>query len=401
MSDSASKKDVEDVLTSIRRLVSNDLPRNRRPDLPSGPGALVLTDADRIERPVSKGHAAKSLEDRIAELEAAVSTRADEYEPDGSEDQAQHRPDRIVYTRPPSETEEAAMRGATLRLTQLAVARSEPKRDESEMRQDTDTPTVAFRHAARMRASVIPEVTPDEDEAPMAEDVAQPAPDKAEVHRFHNPDDMLERFEARMNGDVSQPIPGPGHNGFSERLAPYAPEEEAEASDEAGSLASLPAEAAEPVDGLPVEPASGTVAEDAMPEAAEVPFQGLARDVMLDEDNEDEAEGGSEPLDDADFEAALTEAVTTSLVSEPTVAPDAEEQPSADAAEEMPVTAAAPAAAMVSLTASAIDEETLRPIVAKLIREELQGELGERITRNVRKLVRREIMRAVSSREFD
>ena len=53
------------------------------------------------------------------------------------------------------------------------------------------------------------------------------------------------------------------------------------------------------------------------------------------------------------------------------------------------------------LTASAIDEETLRPIVAKLIREELQGELGERITRNVRKLVRREIMRAVSSREFD
>ena len=67
----------------------------------------------------------------------------------------------------------------------------------------------------------------------------------------------------------------------------------------------------------------------------------------------------------------------------------------------MPVTAAAPAAAMVSLTASAIGEETLRPIVAKLIREELQGELGERITRNVRKLVRREIMRAVSSREFD
>ena len=48
-----------------------------------------------------------------------------------------------------------------------------------------------------------------------------------------------------------------------------------------------------------------------------------------------------------------------------------------------------------------IDEETLRILVADIIRKELQGTLGERITRNVRKLVRREIQRALSSQDFD
>ena len=48
-----------------------------------------------------------------------------------------------------------------------------------------------------------------------------------------------------------------------------------------------------------------------------------------------------------------------------------------------------------------VDEETLRAIVAEVLREELQGALGERITRNVRKLVRREINQALATREFD
>lgn len=38
-----------------------------------------------------------------------------------------------------------------------------------------------------------------------------------------------------------------------------------------------------------------------------------------------------------------------------------------------------------------LDEETLREIVAEVVRQELQGVLGQRITRNVRKMVRREI----------
>ena len=47
-----------------------------------------------------------------------------------------------------------------------------------------------------------------------------------------------------------------------------------------------------------------------------------------------------------------------------------------------------------------LDEEMLRDLVAEFVREELQGALGERITRNVRKLVRAEIQRALAARDL-
>ena len=46
---------------------------------------------------------------------------------------------------------------------------------------------------------------------------------------------------------------------------------------------------------------------------------------------------------------------------------------------------------------TALDEEALRELVTEIVRQELQGSLGERITRNVRKLVRREIQRALTA----
>lgn len=52
-------------------------------------------------------------------------------------------------------------------------------------------------------------------------------------------------------------------------------------------------------------------------------------------------------------------------------------------------------------TAEIMDEDALRDMVAQMVRTELQGELGDRITRNVRKMVRREIQRALSARELD
>lgn len=51
--------------------------------------------------------------------------------------------------------------------------------------------------------------------------------------------------------------------------------------------------------------------------------------------------------------------------------------------------------------AAAISDEELREMVSEIVRQELQGALGERITRNVRKLVRREIYRILASEEFD
>lgn len=48
-----------------------------------------------------------------------------------------------------------------------------------------------------------------------------------------------------------------------------------------------------------------------------------------------------------------------------------------------------------------LDEEALRDLVAEIVRDELQGALGERITRNVRKLVRREIHRALAVQDLE
>jgi hypothetical protein len=48
-----------------------------------------------------------------------------------------------------------------------------------------------------------------------------------------------------------------------------------------------------------------------------------------------------------------------------------------------------------------LDEESLRELVADIVRQELQGALGERITRNVRKLVRREIHRALTAQDLE
>ncbi|NYS24187.1 hypothetical protein HUK65_04210 [Rhodobacteraceae bacterium 2376] len=47
-----------------------------------------------------------------------------------------------------------------------------------------------------------------------------------------------------------------------------------------------------------------------------------------------------------------------------------------------------------------IDEAMLRDLVAQILREELHGTMGERLTRSIRKLVRAEVARALSEREF-
>jgi hypothetical protein len=48
-----------------------------------------------------------------------------------------------------------------------------------------------------------------------------------------------------------------------------------------------------------------------------------------------------------------------------------------------------------------LDEESLRAVINAIVREELQGELGERIGRNLRKLIRREINQVLDERRQD
>jgi len=48
-----------------------------------------------------------------------------------------------------------------------------------------------------------------------------------------------------------------------------------------------------------------------------------------------------------------------------------------------------------------LDEESLRTVINAIVREELQGELGERINRNLRKLVRQEISQFLDEQRKD
>lgn len=48
-----------------------------------------------------------------------------------------------------------------------------------------------------------------------------------------------------------------------------------------------------------------------------------------------------------------------------------------------------------------LDEDILRPVVAEMIRKELSGALGEKITQGVRKLVRQELNRAITLRRLE
>jgi hypothetical protein len=57
-----------------------------------------------------------------------------------------------------------------------------------------------------------------------------------------------------------------------------------------------------------------------------------------------------------------------------------------------------PEAAEPSPGAPILDEEAIRTVVNRIVREELQGELGDRISRNLRKLIRREIAQMAAER---
>lgn len=48
----------------------------------------------------------------------------------------------------------------------------------------------------------------------------------------------------------------------------------------------------------------------------------------------------------------------------------------------------------------AMDRAAMQALVAEIVREELRGALGEKITRNVRRLVRQEINRALAERNI-
>lgn len=405
MAKSASETKVEDVLSSVRRLVSEELPRNERASLPEGPGALVLTNAQRIESKAPVRVAGRTLEERIAELEAAVGETAndDEFEPDGSEDQSLHRPDRIVYTRPPLDEESDEMRRNTLRLSQIALLDTGPADDADE---ESDVELHFRREGATLSGRAPESVEPPE--APMAEDVKETLT-AAEVHVFTSPDDEIARIEARLNGDpFTEPEPA---------LDSKALDNSADVLDvDAADLPEIDletliqdAESGAAFDN-DFEDEDDKAGEDAVIIAPVVASSAPKMDMLhkvvgamkLEPSNEATDAYLNVEMSEVDFDAELDEAVANSIKvpEEPAPAPAKPQETLAEDASKEAETALAEEAIGAAVV-DILDEDDLRPIVSQMIREELQGELGERITRNVRKLVRREILRALAARDTE
>ncbi len=457
MADSAPDPKVEDVLSSVRRLVSQELPK--RPATKPAPdaGALVLTSQDRIEADPKARVDQRSLEQRIAELEAAVDSGVEEFEPDGSEDQAQHRPDRIVFTRPrPSEAEIGRPR-TTLRLSEIALIETGPASDGDD---DADTP-VQFRHGQSANAPDAPRPE-DVPEAPMATDVPTTEASSAEVHAFSDPDDVVARIEARIERGEDVPPPAQpvedssaGDSDFDAELsaAVHASLAASAATDEAADSADTlsadeavltevseapeanePFVEADPGDEEPDEAQVSAVVRAPGADATEAPVTMVeeapeAEEPFVEVDPGDEEPGEAlvstvvnapsadateapapvveEPTEAVEEEASPSAEAVRPTVDTPAEAPETEEAPVAEA-DELPAgeddaepDEQAPAEVAAAALGALPDEDAMRLLVSRLLREELQGDLGERITRNVRKLVRSEIMRVLQSRELD
>lgn len=417
MSDPLSNSEIQDVLSSIRRLVSEDrrARESRAPEAPASEavvGKLILTEAHRVEiveetlieveaeatpaaiAPIEEAPAEPdiddsirpasvladdlaSLESTIAELEAAVAGIGSEFEPDGSE--------------------------------------VGPAPNDTATRQLEDAFDDGFIVDIGGPVRVGPAAEDKLDE-PVAGSATAPAEDNArapdEIAFLRSTSGARRPDWQVISGGESLSAAGSGLTGrLHLRPAETAEPEPAGAGDDEdfGDVtedAALADDAAEVAEAMPVEEAAAE-AEEAEESALDIPM-----------DPDVEVATAWEMMADA-VPAVAEETETAAPVEEPESALAEEEAPFAIPDDlETPLMAAAaglggamadPAEEAeedgLDLFASGdeavIDMEMLRELIVQVLREELQGPLGERITRNVRKLVRQEIARALESSKFE
>jgi hypothetical protein len=356
MADNSTSADFEDVLSSVRRLVTH------RTDIPASPPPaekLLLTPSLRVsgnskisEKPDREAAttARSALEERIAELEAAVGAQSFDWEPDGSEDLEAEIPDRYVFAHTPADGPLEPMPSFD-EAAEVGVVKGDPE--------GADVAEEAVSEAAGAELPV-------------------PAPDSREtVEDDHQAvDSVLERHSAD-----DTVLNTPDEDEFA-----AAPEDEGEDDGIAAFFQSERRRLEGESHGSEEEPDDPDASTDHPQFSVDLPAEG-----------EPDVSGDDEPLEETVAAVAASEII--SLL----------ERGGRDDESHGPAnTGKAPAGvepeentSVKGAVVAAADPVELHGIVAQIVREELQGELGERITRNVRKLVRREIHRAIMTRDFE
>jgi hypothetical protein len=441
MSDPLSNLEIQDVLSSIRRLVSEDRKTKEVRQVAAEPEKpvvekLILTDALRIEAAADvksedapqheepaiaaddRGAAPEigasadapdvpapirpasvleddiaSLETTIAELEAAVAGISQDFEPDGSE---------VGKSR--DDLEKQALEDAF--DDGFAVDFGGPSRFEAEdasLAAPVTGDAMSVVRSGKMPEAAIGVETAEDDPQ---KDEAEAAPDADEIAFLRHqsgprrPDLQLISGGDRLLATAGAVLSGRLHLGAANSVGDPddatdggAGDEDVDAMTEAGE-ASVPEEAS--VDQGEQARAADSAESDAEPA-------------------EDTADATQPHALNAEMVERVPDAPVEELLVEAPEMPDAGRSDAPIVAElPEPISAAHPGGAAdpldeadeddVGLFAedtADIDMDMLRDLVAEVIREELQGPLGERITRNVRKLVRQEIARALEAHKFD
>lgn len=432
MSETGRKMDVEDVLSSIRRLVSEEArsvhdtqkpvasPKTtvadviQRPEV-KGPEKLVLTPSLRVSEALSATPAAAEIEQRIADIESLVMSEAVEStkaEIARSVEVQDHDDDGPDYDDSEDDSENdsevgfaygAAPQDRSARMAEMVeddVSDDDGKPDASfkTVPPRVDAPRMTANQAARDEAADMmsalhlsmrdfareePPLTANLSKAPqLVEPVADVSEDVVENDTDNHAEASTENGTengADLDSPVDELMAGLVNFDFVEtETDDDAPDDEID--DSADALARHAGQNAAP---------NWPDAETDFP--TDSPFQ-----EVIDED---------EPVEMAAVKETVIEREPT-----PTEAAPAATQKAADQTAEH-VTQQGRSAASSALFDEPVDytdgndgfldEESLREMVSDMVRSELQGELGDRITRNVRKLVRREIYRALASREFE
>lgn len=439
MADRKGMMEIEDVLSSIRRLVAADTRTAPAPVAPrEAEDRLVLTPAQRVDEPDMAGQEPFEPESAEQEPEAAAgrfdSVRA--WDDDSRADQS-----------PVAESAEDLE--ATLAALEAAL---DDDLSDSDVSREADD---------GLRDEVEPAWETAEAEDPLPEpDAALPADMPADAEPEHHAPAPWEAaaFEEAPGDVAALPEAGglspfdPGEaaahepDGLPDVLhGTYAPSDPAEPELPAEPDAWLQAEATEDETAAERTPRHGFIWEGAfddtlpddlppVPESLAHPIDDDAAPVeapdapAFETDEVAEAGGWPMPRDVTETEGeAFTsvEAFEDAPAPLPTEIAAEEPEPSQPVAEDLPEPAAelpevpaAAAAAGFAIDADPgeeeadlaglglfdgdenlpLDEAALRDLVAEIIRDELRGPLGARIARNLRHLVRQEIARELAAR---
>ena len=404
MSESMSKSEIEGVVSSIRRLVTEEQLQQRPVAQPSD--KLVLTPALRIDPAVSDVRQpspasepvlpvpepkvdpeASAAHQAAAALEAALMRNRDDWEPEGTEllpslrssidwdladgsdaadmigpessapagaEPADHRPvpAELPVAAEPSVAAELPVPAELSVPAEPSVAAELPV--PAELSVPAELPVAAEPSVPAEPSIPAEPLVPAEPTVP-AEPPAAMAGDSAPENDVYWDDYLaVHRSTPLLEAEQAEPW----------RRAPEPGAEQPADLSGASGIADAPDE--QPVAGIVPEPAPDA---GGLPQTAALP-SGQALDAT--------GQG-----DDADRPATLP---SDRLADQGVLDRPLDDGPSAP-----PV---------MQDIAPRIDDALLRDLIRDVLREELHGELGERITRNVRKLVRAELARALAARDL-